>query len=154
MDDFPLSWRQIGTILFFGGFAWWAFRSAARNLRAQHGDSGSRPKSTALSAMEIESVVSRGLAQPSELFNMSPSQQRFLAETAAAMGPLSARKSKADAIAEAAPPKTHCPNCGLLVENLPAQTPWRCDCIGCGVTLVLRRDAGRFILSYTPPDIF
>ena len=152
MDEFPLSWRQLGTILFFGGFVWWAFRSVGRNVRAQLGDSGSRPKSSALSALEIEAVVSRGLAQPAELFNMSPSQQRFLAETASSMGPAAPRRSQATPLADDVPPRTHCPNCGALVENLPDQTPWRCDCVGCGMTLVLRRDAGRFILSYTPPE--
>ena len=38
MPDLPLTWDQIGTLLFFGGFSWWAFRWAYRNSKAQRRD--------------------------------------------------------------------------------------------------------------------
>lgn len=30
MPDFPLTGKQVGIILFWGGFAWWAFKLAWR----------------------------------------------------------------------------------------------------------------------------
>lgn len=152
MSDFPLSLGQVGTILFFGGFVVWTFRWVGRNLRAQIGESSARPKASPLSAIEIESVVARGLAQPAELFNMSPAQQRFLAETAASMDRIAPRPSQGAPPVDSAPPRTHCPACGVLVENLPQRTPWRCDCTACGAALVLRRDGPRFVISFTPRD--
>ena len=66
MPELPLSWSQIGTLLFFGGFAWWALRWSGRNLRAQLGDRGSRPRIAVLSADEVDAIVSRQLATPAD----------------------------------------------------------------------------------------
>ena len=82
MPELSISWRQLGTLLFFGGFAWWALRWSGRNLRAQLGDQGSRPRISVLSSDEIEAIVSRQLATPVELFSMSAAEQRLLAQTA------------------------------------------------------------------------
>ena len=145
-----LSWEQIGTILFFGGFSFWAMKWAGRNLRALLGDSRAAPGRTALSKEQQDAIVARGLATPLQLFEMSPAEQALLAQAAVS---LTSRGSPGDAPApaEAAPP-VHCPQCGTLIEEWPRETAWRCICGGCGSTLVLRRDGKRLVLSYTPPD--
>lgn len=37
MVDLPITAKQLGIILFWGGFAWWCFRWAWRNTKAQAG---------------------------------------------------------------------------------------------------------------------
>ncbi len=145
-----LSWEQIGTILFFGGFSVWAMKWVGRNLRSQLGDSRNAPGRTALTKEQVDAVVGRGLASPVQLFAMSPAEQAMLARTALALASPS-RPGAASALVEA-PPPAHCPKCGTLIDEWPPDTAWRCLCGGCGSTIVLRRDGKRFILTYTPPD--
>jgi hypothetical protein len=148
MQGFPLSWEQMGTVLFFGGFSWWAIKWAGRNLRAQIGESGVGRVRRELSQDAIDAILARGLATPEQLFAMSADEQRLLGQTALALVTATQRVPDGETITVA--PRTHCPACGRLVENFPTEVPWRSTCDGCGCALLLRRDGQRLVLSYTP----
>ncbi|MDH5233768.1 MAG: hypothetical protein OEW77_02340 [Gemmatimonadota bacterium] len=148
MRELPITLSQLGTILFFGGFSWWAIRLAGRNLRDQIVRGQTKPRLAVLTSDEVDAIVARKLASPVELFNMSPSEQRLLAQTAVAM--VTATQQIPTMAAEPGPPPAYCPACGTAVENFPEHVPWRCECTACGAELVLRRDGRRFVFSYTP----
>lgn len=146
MREIPISLSQIGTILFFGGFSWWAIRLAGRNLRDQIVRGQTRPTKSVLSSIEVDAIVSRKLASPVELFNMGAAEQRLLAQTAVAM--VTATQQIPVTEIALAPPRAFCPACGTLVENFPEHVPWRCACAGCGTDLVLRLDGNRVVVTY------
>lgn len=148
MGEMPISWTQLTTILFFGGFVWWVIRWTGRNLRSQIGQSTPRRVRQELTQEEVDAILARRLATPQELFAMSPADQRLLATTAVAM--VTATQQIPTTAEDPAPPRAFCPQCATPIENLPAQVPWRCDCVQCGAAIVLRRDGLRYHLSYTP----
>ena len=148
MAEWPLSWVQTSTLVFFGGFVWWAIRWTGRNLRSQIGHGHRTTRRNELTPQEVDAIVARRLASPAELFQMSAAEQRLLAQAAVAM--VAATQRIPTAAIDSTPPPAFCPHCGTFVENWPAEIPWRCGCVTCGAALVLRRDGQRLVLSYTP----
>lgn len=151
-----LEWDFWAKLLFFLGFVWWAIKWTARNLRAQIGPTmPTRSDVADLSGSHVESIVTHGLATRAQLLEMSAKERQLLSEAALALEMRATRTaspavadSPAAAVTGARPPRTHCPKCGLLVENWPARIPWRVECAGCGSELVLRREGERVILNY------
>lgn len=115
--------------------------------RIEGGDAaGRKPDRMSLSQLEIDAIVSRGLATPAELFLMEPERQRILAQTALMM--VTAAQQVPGALTGMEAPETFCPHCGTKVENFPAALPWKAVCVGCASELVLRRDGPRLLISY------
>lgn len=115
--------------------------------RIEGGDAaGRKPDRMSLSQVEIDAIVSRGLATPAELFLMEPERQRILAQTALMM--VTAAQQVPGALTGMEAPETFCPHCGTKVENFPAALPWKAVCVGCASELVLRRDGPRLLISY------
>ncbi|MCC7001152.1 MAG: hypothetical protein IT357_03260 [Gemmatimonadaceae bacterium] len=107
---------------------------------------GKKSDRMALSQLEVDAIVSRGLATPAELFLMEPERQRILAQTALMM--VTAAQQRPGALTGMEAPETFCPHCGTKVENFPAALPWKAVCVGCQSELVLRRDGPRLLISY------
>jgi len=115
--------------------------------RIEGGDAaGKKADRMSLSQLEIDAIVSRGLAAPAELFLMEPERQRILAQTALMM--VTAAQQVPGALTGMEAPETFCPHCGTKVENFPAALPWKAVCVGCQSELVLRRDGPRMLISY------
>lgn len=115
--------------------------------RIEGGDAaGKKADRMSLSQLEIDAIVSRGLATPAELFLMEPERQRILAQTALMM--VTAAQQVPGALTGMEAPETFCPHCGTKVENFPAALPWKAVCVGCQSELVLRRDGPRMLISY------
>src|SRR5690606_31561387 len=105
-----------------------------------------------------ESIVAHGLATRTQLLEMSAKERQLLSEAALALEMRAARtasraatestEESTSATRGRRPPRTHCPRCGVLVENWPARIPWRVECVGCGGELVLRQEGERVILNY------
>ena len=148
MADLWARWSQLGAMIFFGGFALWAIIWAGRSLRAMLGEKGTSLPRSELSQEAVDAIVSRGLATPVQLFSMTAQEQRVLAQTAIAM--VTATQMIPGGVADDSAPAAHCPHCGKLVRNFPGAVPWKCTCEGCGSTLLLWRDGGRLVFSYTP----
>lgn len=100
-----------------------------------------------LSQVEIDAIVSRGLATPAELFLMEPERQRILAQTALML--VTAAQQTPGALQGTTAPDAWCPACGTKVENFPDRLPWKARCVQCESELVLRRDGARLLLSYS-----
>jgi len=124
---------------------WTVGRMTKRYLAG--GDAARKPGARdALTQVEVDAIVSRGLATPAELFTMDPDKQRILAQTALML--VTAAQGLPTAGVPAAPPETFCPHCAAPVTDFPPVLPWRATCRRCGTELVLRRDGPRLLLSY------
>ncbi|MFN0100355.1 MAG: hypothetical protein ACKVS7_16945 [Gemmatimonadaceae bacterium] len=142
--------RPILILIIFGlttiTLMWLVGRMVKRHIAG--GDAASKGGDRMLlSQMEIDAIVSRGLATPAELFLMEPERQRILAQTALML--VTAAQQTPGGLQGSAAPESWCPACGTKVENFPERLPWKATCVRCGSELVLRRDGARLLLSYS-----
>ncbi len=104
-------------------------------------------------------LQARGLVTSAQLANMTEMERKLLFSTVA--GTL-AREADGDdafrtmgaraAIRPEDIPTLYCPLCGYHIERFGATPPITGQCETCGTKVVVRRDAGRFLLTVLPHD--
>ncbi len=107
----------------------------------------------------VKELQARGLATPAQLVNMTEMERQLLFSTVA--GAI-AREAEGDdafrrvgartAMRPEELPTLYCPLCGYHVERFSSTPPITGQCETCGAKVVVRRDAGRILLTVLPRD--
>jgi len=144
------------------GFIWWYSRRVRADLFPERGlgDAGNamRP-GPGLPPQVVKELQQRGLASPAQLAKMTEMERHLLFSSMA-----SAIKKDVDAEGSARTPSArtfvrpeelptlYCPTCSYRIERFSSTPPLTGQCETCGARVIVRRDAGRIMLTVLPAD--
>jgi len=108
----------------------------------------------------IDALHERGLDTPAHLANMTELERHVLFSTMARTIDQEARRKNAVPLTSALPfirpdelPTLYCPTCSDRIERFSSTPPLTSRCDTCGAVVIVRRDAGRIMLTVVPRDI-
>lgn len=156
--------RLVGAAVVVLAVAFYAIWWAGRRLRSELGAprSGARTPLTpdaSVPSQVVKALQQRGLATPAQLANMSEMERHLLFSSMA-----SAIREEADTEEKALSPSArafvrpeelptlYCPTCSYRIERFSSTPPITGQCETCGAKVVVRRDAGRILLTVLPKD--
>ncbi len=139
---------------------WLVGRRLRSDLAPLHSNGGSPLASgPGVPPQVAKELQARGLVTSAQLANMTETERQLLFSTVA--GAI-AREAEGDdafrtvgaraAIRPEDIPTLYCPLCGYHIERFGATPPITGQCETCGTKVVVRRDAGRFLLTVLPRD--